>query len=162
MTLQEKKKHLSREYSDLFDYLYRYVCFRIGNRADAEDVVSVCFLQAYGRLNDFDPEKGNLKQWLTGVAKNQLLMYWRAQKTFIDLDEIAEMVGEDYDPTDRIDAMMKIEHLFDQLDEKDRVLLTMRYIDGLSHEQIAQEIGKQPAAVRQYFSRLNKRIQAYA
>ncbi|MAG11357.1 MAG: hypothetical protein CMI52_00925 [Parcubacteria group bacterium] len=162
MTIEEKKKRFSKRYDDLFDYLYRYVHFRIVNKTEAEDIVSVCFLHAYERLDVFDPKKGNLKQWLTGIAKNQMLMYWRRKKIFVDLDEIEEIAGDKNDQTDRIDASMKIEYVFDRLKEKDRVFLTMRHIDGLSHDEIAQEIGKQPAAVRKYFSRLNKRIQTYA
>ena len=162
MTLEEKKAHFAQKYSDVFDYLYRYVCFRIGNKAEAEDIISESFVQAHRKLDDFDPDKGNLKQWLTGIAKNNMLMFWRKKKTFVELDDIEQLEHDSHDEIDRIDAAMKIEHIFSQLEEKDRALLSMRHIDGMSHDEIAQQIGKQPAAVRKYFSRLHKRIQAYA
>lgn len=162
MTLRQKKLLFSRNYSDVFDVVYRYVCVRVRDRSDAEDVVSETFLQAYTRLSEFDPEQGNLRQWLIGIAKNKMLMYWRSKKTFVDLESLEEIIGGNERVAEQVGAKLELERIFDQLSEKERVLMIMRYVDQMTHEEIAEAIDKQPDAVRKYFSRLIQRLESYA
>lgn len=62
MTTKAKQKEFERQYHKLFQYAYRYMSFRIPNAHDCEDMVSDLFLQAYERIDQYDPEKGTLKQ----------------------------------------------------------------------------------------------------
>ena len=162
MNHHKKKKLFSEEYSELFDYLYRYVCYRVPEREEAEDLVSESFLQAYHRLDDFDSDKGTLRQWLTGIAKNTLLMYWRRRSVQVDLDAIPEL----HDPQQEqivcfLDQRLLVDQLLCQLSDDAKALVAFRYTDGLSHEEIAQLLGKHPAAVRKFFSRLHERLRNY-
>lgn len=160
MNEQQKKALFAKSYSELFDYLYRYVCYRVPQREEAEDLVSEIFLQGYHRLNDFHPEQGQLRQWMTGIAKNKLLMYWRRRPVQVDLDSIPEIPDlVQGTALQFLDQSMLVERLLSHVSEDLKSLIAFRYVDGLSHEEIAQMIGKQPAAVRKCFSRLHKQLQ---
>lgn len=160
MNEKDKKTLFLKEYSELFDYVYRYICFRVPQKEEAEDLVSEVFLQAYHRLSDFDAGKGNLRQWITGIAKNKLLMYWRRRVIHIDLDAIPERILSNNIHADfALDKTMLIERIFhDQCDDI-KALLAFRYIDGLTYEEIALCVNKKPDSVRKFFSRLHKRLE---
>ena len=160
MNEQEKKNLFLREYSNLFDYVYRYVCYRVPQREEAEDLVSETFLQAYHRLWDFDPSRGQLRQWLTGIAKNKLLMHWRRRVVRVGLDAVAEIPdGQEGETLALLDHKLIVEKLLDHVSDDMSALLAFRYVDGLSYEEIAEILGKEAAAVRKSFSRLHKQLQ---
>ena len=86
--LRKKQKHFLQHYDDLFDFVYKYIRYRLAGDSSTDDVVSETFLKAYEQLERFDEARGSLRQWMTGIAKNQLLMHWRKQKVEIGLDDI--------------------------------------------------------------------------
>lgn len=61
-----------RIYSHLFDCTYRYTLFRILHREDAEDIVAITLHAAYRSLHRYDEHKGNLEQFVLGIAKHKL------------------------------------------------------------------------------------------
>lgn len=159
MKEHEKKREFASQYSDLFNYLYRYVCYRVPQREEAEDLVSEIFLQGYHRLHHFDSGKGNLKQWLTGIAKNKLLMYWRRRVVQVDLDNLPEIIDtQQSSALQFIDQRLLLEKLLNHVSADLQALIAFRYQDGLSYEEIAEMIGKQPDAIRKCFSRLHKKL----
>lgn len=155
--MRELAKHnlFIREYPALFDYLYRYVCYRVVQKQDAEDIVSEVFTEALDNLDVFDPERGNLSQWLTGIARNKIRLHWRLKQPLTFIDEMLEDLSMTEIETDQIDEKLLVEKIMKDLPAEVKALLAMRYIDGLAHDEIAQMIGKTPAAVRQWFSRLH-------
>ncbi|OGL94734.1 hypothetical protein A2348_02335 [Candidatus Uhrbacteria bacterium RIFOXYB12_FULL_58_10] len=62
MDQNEKQRQFTREYRQLFDFLYRYVRYRVPSVEDAEDVVSDVFVQAYARLDGYEPLLGTFRQ----------------------------------------------------------------------------------------------------
>jgi len=160
MNEQEKKQLFSREYSELFDFVYRYVRYRLPQKEEAEDLVSEVFLQAYHKLSEFDPIKGGLRQWMTGIAKNKLLMHWRRRVVKVDLDSVGEITNEDdKQALAFLDSKLLVEKLLSHVSDDMKALLAFRYVDGLTFDDIAQVIGKEGTAVRQCFSRLHKKLQ---
>ncbi len=155
MTYRTKYKLLVRKYPLLFDYIYRYVRYRLSLQQDAEDIVGEIFAEAIESLENFNPQRGNLQQWLTGIARNRLRQYWRFKKPVVVIDEQLENLICVEMPTETIDDQMLIEKITKGLSAETKALLALRYIDGLTHEEIAQIVGKSPAAVRQWFCRLH-------
>lgn len=160
MESPEAQELFAREYPTLFDAVYRYVVYRLGDRDEAQDVVSEVFTKGFSKLKEFDPEKGSLKQWLTGIAKYELLMHWREQKKTISLEE--EFLPSDSDRSlsldQSLDQHLLAEKIYAQLSESTKRLLTLRYVDGYSYEELSQLTGKEPATLRQFFSRIHRSL----
>lgn len=151
---------LKKEYSRLYTYLYRYVAFRIPHREDAEDVVSDIFLTALDKLHEYDEDRGNLRQWLTGIARFKILNYWRQKKSVVSLETIFQTP----DPTfatkilGKISRQLEVEVILKHVKPEAKALLAMRYQDDMTYKEIADLLDEEPDAVRQRFSRLHRNL----
>ena len=160
----KKRAELEAEYPALFDYVYRYVCWRVPHRPDAEDLVSTIFINAYEKIDHWDQERGKLQQWITGIARFKVIDYWRGHKIVIGLDDIMqhtllEPATENQKKQEEIlDAQRIFDMIMDDLPPDIRALCTLRYVDGLTYSEIAQVTEKQPANVRKIFSLLHQRL----
>lgn len=156
MDLSEKQRQFAREYRPLFDFVYRYVRYRVPGVTDAEDVVADVFAQAYARLDAYEPLLGTLRQWTCGIARHAVANHWRTRRAHVSLDAVAETVPELAVPSDAdsVDHRLRVERAVRNLSPDAKALLAMRYEDGMTHAQIAEAVGKDPAAVRKFFSRV--------
>ena len=70
-------------FADLYDKhmpdIYRYVSYRVGNPALAEDITADVFEKALRAFDSYKPEKAAPKTWLTAIASGRL--YGRISKT---------------------------------------------------------------------------------
>jgi RNA polymerase sigma-70 factor (ECF subfamily) len=160
MESREKHDLFAREYPQLFDFIYRYVCYRIPDRDDAEDVVSEAFTKAYAKLLDFSPDRGSLRQWLTGIASNEILMHWRRNKLLVSLEIVDEPVDTSIGRRlmERLDQRMLAEKIFSRLPPDTKALVALRYVEDLSYEELSEITGKEVPALRQFFSRLHRSL----
>lgn len=162
MTLTEKQAHFEQRYTEIFDKLYRYMYVRIPQVDDCEDLVAEVLLGAYSHLEQYDPAKGNLEQWLIGSARYHVIDYWRGQRITLELDEailLFDALYQDGSLENTVDNKMIVEKMLTTLPPAVLALVNLRYSDGLTYEEIAQLTQKQPASVRQFFSRLHKKLQ---
>ena len=160
MTLRAKQEQFAEEYSELFDFIYRYIYRRLFDRDEADDLVSETFLKAYRELERFDPERGALRAWLTGIAKHELLSHWRRKRPTVSLEFeeclVDPSTGKSF--TDALDDRLLAEKMYAQLPAESKSLVALRYVDGLTYEEIAEVTGKEPSAMRQFFSRLHRAL----
>lgn len=115
--------------------LFRYSLSLAGSRTLAEDVTSEAFL-ALLRHRD-TVEEDRLPSWLFTVAKNKILDHWRRKAT-------EQQYCEQWAPEpDNVPAVpWKIEILENKaLKPVHRACLTLRYVHGMSRQEIAAETG---------------------
>lgn len=153
--------NFSQNYSDSFDYIYRYVFIRVNNREITQDLVSKIFLEAFENQEKYDGSKGSWRQWITGIAKNSLLNYWRSHRKFIALEETeldhVHFENESLNPGS-LSQKLQFERIMNSSSPAVQNLLIWRYVDDLTYEAIADLLHKTPLAVRKSFSRLHKQL----
>lgn len=151
----ERIAQFSREYEELFAYISRYVAFRVPHTPSAEDIVSETFLYGYAHLDAYNPERGSLRQWLTGIAKNKIADHWKALRPTVELLEAMDVLDAvDHLSTDAsLDAAVTAERILATLTPEARALFTLRFVDGMTYEAIAKTVRKKPSTIRTYFSR---------
>lgn len=156
------------EYAILIDK-YKEMVFTIsyritGNREDAEEVSQDTFLKAYNGLAEF---KGTSKfsTWLYKIAYNQSISKIRRKKINVqsydamDLN-ITELHGETDANLDQLDQI-PVEYLkmaFSQLEETDRVLMTLYYQDDCNVKDIAGITGLSQSNVKIRLFRGRKKL----
>ena len=112
------------------------------NRADAEDVAQEAFLRAYRNLRKLrKPEL--FGRWLYGIALNVTRESIRARRPEVTLKAIAEPAVR---PEDRLrDDLLA---MVGSLSDKYRLPVTMHFVDGLGHREIAKVLNLRESTVR--------------
>jgi RNA polymerase sigma-70 factor (ECF subfamily) len=150
-------QNLIANYNEFVDQIFRFIYLKTSNRETAEDLTSDCFMSAikYMQTNRVD----NVRAFLYKIARNKVIDHYREKGRVIYSDEVV-MANEDTDDNDsfinRQDARMASEAM-KHLDDSDREVLTMRYIEDLPMAEIGKILGKNTVAIRvQIFRALRK------
>ena len=64
------------------DVLYRFAYRMTGSASAAEDVVQDCFVALWTKPGAYDPDRGALRAYLLGVARNLVLKRWRNERPY--------------------------------------------------------------------------------
>lgn len=134
---------LEKLFDQSYDSILRYCWIRTGSRTVAEDVAAAVFVDAARRAadeNDFEADVS----WLHMVARRRLVDHWRSaerhRKRILRLIEF----GATDDRVQVDDAAEATSHLVHEalasLSGRQRALLTLRYLDGCSVTEIAEEL----------------------
>ena len=123
---------------------------RVGNWADAEDVVQDVFLKSFERLGSLRDAR-SLGAWLVTITKNLChdLMEKRRREAPLDHHEIAA-TAPCIERREAHDLLWK--HIL-QLEEEQRELLLLHYFAGRSIKQIAALLGISVEAARKRMQR---------
>ncbi len=144
--LVERARRGDREaFGELFrlhhDRLYRLARAHVGDAAD--DVVAETFLRAWRGLDRYRPMGPPFVAWLYGIARHvvadELRRRSRVHLVAVAPDAPSEVAGE----TDRLALAATIR----RLPERQRQVLELKFLVGLSNEEVGRALGKSPGAV---------------
>jgi len=144
-----------KAYADLMqrykDSIYFMSLKMVNNREDAMDITVETFAKAFEKLDKYQPEFA-FSTWLFRVATNNCIDFLRKKK--LSTVSIDNMMDEDDDRPMQIksdtlnpeESSIKkqqskdLKVLIESLPPRYRNLLTLRYFDELSYEEIAQQL----------------------
>jgi len=146
--LVEKAKNDPEAFSELYDIyfpkIFRYISWRVGNRNDAEDIVSDIFTKILNKLNLFQWQKNaTFSSWIFRIAYNTLTDYYRAnsKKNHINIDDLPEIEADDILPSeewDRKQLFKKLYKMIQGLPDRQAEIITMRFFTGMKNKEIAE------------------------
>lgn len=133
--------------------VYHVVLKMVRNPDDAEDLTIEAFAKAFKNLHKFNPEYA-FSTWLFRIATNNCIDFIRKNKiktmsidSAIKIDNGDEITidfkDRDLNPQENAIKNQKVEIMqliVSKLPEKYQRLVTLRYFDELSYEEIAQEL----------------------
>lgn len=148
--------------------LWRYVARLIGeSTSDVADVVQETFLAAARSAGQFDTSRGTLWGWLTGIAHHQTSSYWRQIHKTSRLRELT--VAGAGQLRRWIDEPATEDNSWEQREMADIVratlatispdyatILTAKYLDDCSLEQITMQIGGTVDATKSKLARARR------
>ncbi len=129
-------------------WLYHYVRQRLRNPTLAEDLTQEIWIKAF-RAYPAYAESGQLRGWLLRIAKNTISTYYSTAKTVsclsLDADneeadsfytylQAGKTPEDEYLEKERIEEVMSVIRC---LPDRQREVLTRRYLHGMTNEQIA-------------------------
>ncbi|PIY68840.1 RNA polymerase subunit sigma-24 [Candidatus Roizmanbacteria bacterium CG_4_10_14_0_8_um_filter_39_9] len=137
-------------YLKYLDSIYRYIYFRVGQKQElAEDLSETVFTKAWENITKFKEHRGTLKAWLYMIAKNVVVDHYRKAKPTIALDEnitgVNSVIETEIEKNEDIRQLMSC---LNQLTTEQKQVITMKYIEDMSNQEIAQILNKQEDAVR--------------
>ena len=130
--------------------LYRYCRSLVGNDADAQDALQTTFTQAFVALRE-GARNAPVRPWLYRIAHNEAVSLLRRRRPALELP-IEESGDSGPSPHEIMEQRSRLATLVSDLQalpERQRGVLVMRELGGLSHEEIAVAFGMSVGAARQ-------------
>ena len=134
----------------------------IGSFHDAEDVLQEVAVSVAKNYGSYDPARPFVA-WALGIAANHMLMYFRRyhrnrlvfsdqlMATSASISKRLPIIGRPASPS--------FAPLHQQLDDRRRRLIEMRYSSGLSMNEMAESLGKSVAAIKGSLHRVRKALE---
>ncbi len=132
--------------------IYRFVLWRVSRREEAEDITHQVFLKAWENISGYESRGYSFGSWLYRIARNNVIDVYRRPNPEVNIESIAPEVFADFQSqAEAIDSKFRWETLLvglRQLKELEQDVLLMRFVDGLSHREISEVIGKSEGATK--------------
>ena len=140
-------------YNKYKDKIYVYFLYRVGfNRELAEDLTSDVFLKALKSFETFDQDR-SFQSWIYAIAHNHLVNHYRVANREVELTENIASKQSDHKKVELDYELEIVLREINNLEESDKEILLMRFIDQLSNAEIAELLDKEDGAVRTKISR---------
>lgn len=147
--------HDAEAFGKLYDMhinrLYRHVYYRVGNKADAEDLTQQVFLKAWRAIGRYKKTANPFVAWLMSISHNLVIDFYRTRKaeSYLDVDFIAHDPAPG--PEQAAEASFEQQRLRRAIlhlrgDEQQAVML--RFIEGFEFKEIASLLGKKEGNIR--------------
>ena len=138
------------------DTVYRYVYYRVGNVALAEDLVSETFLRALRRFDTFTYQGRDVAAWFITIARNLIADHFKSARFRLEL-ATEDMVGttgerpaEDDTEAQVLESMTNrvLITAIKELNSEQQECVVLRFLQGLSVGETAEAMGKNDGAVK--------------
>jgi RNA polymerase sigma-70 factor, ECF subfamily len=161
---------------DAFYTRYNRVAFSlilriVGNREDAEDVLTDVFWQVWQQSPRYDSSRGKPIAWLLTIARTRAIDCIRSNRRQqtktddVDPDKNPPAGPPEPDTFVIADTRRAVQEALQTLPEQQRIALEMAYFQGMSHTEIAgalgQPLGTVKDRIRNGMMHLRKKLKAY-
>jgi len=156
--LKNNNKEAFIEAYDLYvDEIHRFVFFKVGSKEEAEDITSAVFLKTWNYIQETERlvEK-TLKALLYKIARTTIIDHYRKKSNQVNFSIDDEEKGFDLvDEKQDLQKSFEIANDFDlvqkklqELKDEYREIILLRYINELSIDEIAKQLGKSKGNIR--------------
>ena len=166
---------------DAFYTRYNRIAFSlilriVGNREDAEDVLTDVFWQVWQQSPRYDSSRGKPIAWVLTIARTRAIDYIRSRnRQQSKTDELDANTNPPAAPAPSpsepdafvlADTRQAVQEALQTLPEAQRIALEMAYFQGMSHTEIAtalgQPLGTVKDRIRNGMLHLRKRLKPYS
>lgn len=133
----------------------------LNNADDAKDLTHEIFIKAFVKLGQF---KGNslFKTWLLSIANNSCIDFLKKTRQYIEVsldEEVIDIASEkDYDKIILEMDITSLEVILNEIPTNDKMILLMKYQDGLSIKEIEQILNINKSAVKMRIKRAKTKL----
>jgi RNA polymerase sigma-70 factor (ECF subfamily) len=161
-------------YSENHRMVLNFINLKINDYTIAEELTNDVFMRVHKHLENYDSEKSAMKTWVMNIAKNIVIDHYRKVKQdAISLDSstsndedskitILDRMSTNSNPYKEMvskEVYSRIEDEFLSLDEKYFDVANLFFIDGLSYNEISEELNIPLNTVKVQLSRARKMLQ---
>jgi RNA polymerase sigma-70 factor (ECF subfamily) len=139
-------------------------------REDVEDIAQQVFVKAYFSLRRFD-QRAAFSTWLYKITVNECWDLLRKKKVrpLLYESDLSEEQAQQFSAAERLDSgaqdvsdklqvQQQVENLLQGLDERDRMMLILKEVEGFAIEEIAEILDLNENTVKVRLFRARRRI----
>jgi RNA polymerase sigma-70 factor (ECF subfamily) len=141
-------------YDAYVDSIYRYVYYRVGSHAQAEDLTSETFVRALRRIDSLTWQGKDIGAWFVTIARNLVADHVKSSRFRLEVTT-ADMLDADQADggiEDEVLGRLQSAELLDavrQLKPEQQECIVLRFLQGLSVAETAQVMKRSSGAVKQ-------------
>jgi RNA polymerase sigma-70 factor (ECF subfamily) len=140
-------------YDHYSDTVYRYIYYRVGSKATAEDLTSETFLRALRRIGTFTWQGRDFGAWLVTIARNLVADHFKSSRFRLEVTtgEMLDSNECERSPEDSVLESLSNAALLDavhRLNPQQRECVRLRFLQGLSVAETARIMGKNEGAIK--------------
>ena len=143
-------------YDRYVDTIYRYLHYRVGTHALAEDLTSETFLRALRRLDTFTWQGRDFGAWLATIARNLVIDHRKSSRFRLEMPTAdildADRADDDGDVEKATLRRLEDAELLDalrQIKPEQQECVVLRFLEGFSVAETARILGRSEGAVKQ-------------
>ena len=144
------------------------VAMRITRQNEAaEEVVEDCYWQVWREAERFDAERGRVLTWVLTICRSRALDYLRRKdiaESVADIESLRSTeLADDEDPLDILGATERasaVHRALEQLQPKERQLISLAFFRGLTHQEIADACRMPIGSVKTTMHKAFRQMQA--
>jgi RNA polymerase sigma-70 factor (ECF subfamily) len=119
----------------------RYFLLRGLDAATADDLTQNVFVKIFRQARELR-EAENFYGWLFAIARNEMISYWRGRQTRIETVDIdsPEVTDRNLAVEPGVMPALRLTDWLGALDPGERDLVVLRFVEGLSYEELASAL----------------------
>jgi RNA polymerase sigma-70 factor, ECF subfamily len=141
-------------YDSYVDSIYRYLYYRVGSHALAEDLTSETFLRALRRIDSFSWQGKDIGAWFTTIARNLVTDHVKSSRfrlevstaDMLDADRADE--GIEGEVIGRLQSAVLLDAVR-KLKAEQQECIVLRFLQGLSVAETSDVMDRSEGAVKQ-------------
>ena len=141
------------------DYVFRLAWGFVGQQELAEDVTQEVFLRL-ARARDRAHPRAQFRTWLYQVTLNTSRELRRKKKE-INLEESSDLDHHSTPTAPPDERLLDLERALDQLSERQREALILRYFEGLSTRETADVMGCRQGTLKSHLHRAVELLRSF-
>jgi RNA polymerase sigma-70 factor (ECF subfamily) len=150
-------------YDRYVDQVFRFIFYRVNDRALAEDFTSETFLRALRRISTINYQGRDIGAWFMTIARNIVFDHTKSARYRLELTtgETVETDDAVAGPEAAVLAYLTNTRLLaavNQLGEEQKECIVLRFLQGLSVSETAAVMGKNDGAIKALQHRAVKRL----
>ncbi len=161
---QGDARAFARLYDEHVDAIYRYIAIRVPSQQHAEDLTEEVFWRAWKAIERYRPVRP-FRHWLYRIAHNLVIDDARRDarhRSYEVLTETGQVFLDDGPSPDedilRQENIQQLRQALATLSDEEQTLLTMRFFENATYEEIAPILQKKPGALRVLQHRALKKL----
>ena len=145
-------------YDEIKTDVYAFALAKIGNCADADDIVQDTFVQIFKNSTKYTPQ-GKPMAWIITIAKNLCFMKLRERKKKAETEDEDFFINAQYNADSALtpeDAFI-LNECMNELSDEERQIVVLHVVSGFKHREIAAFLDMAlPTVLSKYHRALKK------
>jgi RNA polymerase sigma-70 factor (ECF subfamily) len=154
------ERALAQLYEATVGKVYALACAILRSVEDTEEVVCETYAYVWANASRYDATRGNVLGWLLMLCRSRALDLLRQRKTSAAAVHVTDLgtleVISDEKPEDLLSVIQERSHVhaaLSQLSPERRRLVSLAFLQGLSHQEIAEATGLPLGTVKSHLRR---------